>query len=111
MKYQGTFNFADVNFIVGTRRMDGFEEGSEIMVKRKTDSFTVKTDLDGNVTRSRSNDKTGEITITLSQYSSSNGYLQNLANIDERTGAGVVPIKMTERKNQTKKLLRPSGRG
>lgn len=95
----GTYNFKDVNLIVGTRRIEGFEDGSEIVAERAEDSYTSKVDVDGNVTRSRSNNSMGTITFTLSQFSEANAYLQNLANLDERTGSGVVPSKITDKSN------------
>lgn len=95
----GTYDFKAVNLIVGIKEIEGFEDGSEIVAERAEDSFTSKVDVDGNVTRSRSNNTMGRITFTLSQFSSSNGYLQTLANLDERSGAGVVPAKITDKSN------------
>lgn len=95
----GTYDFKAVNLIVGIKEIEGFEDGSEIVAERNEDSFTSKVDVDGNVTRSRSNNKMGKITFTLSQFSSSNAYLQTLANLDEASGAGVVPSKITDKSN------------
>lgn len=95
----GTYDFKAVNLIVGVKEIEGFEDGSEIVAERSEDSFTSKVDVDGNVTRSRSNNTMGRITFTLSQFSSSNAYLQTLANLDERSGAGVVPSKIADKSN------------
>jgi len=96
---EGTYNFKLVNLIVGVKQIEGFEEGTEIVAERNEDSYTSKVGTDGNVVRSRSNNNMGRITFSLSQFSASNAYLQTLANLDERTGAGVVPSKITDKSN------------
>ena len=105
MDFHGTYDFSKVSLIVGTRQITGFENGTDIMVERDEDSFTKKVDVDGHVTRSRSNNSAGTLTFSLSQYSPSNKYLQDLANLDERTGAGVVPIKIVDRQNPSSELV------
>ena len=95
----GTYDFAKVALIVGTRQISGFESGTEITFERDEMSFSKKVDVDGSVTRARTNNNAGKATFTLTQYSPSNKYLQNLLNIDERTGAGVFPVKCVDRQN------------
>ena len=95
----GTYDFAKVALIVGTRQISGFENGTEITFERDEMSFSKKVDVDGSVTRARTNNNAGKATFTLTQYSPSNKYLQNLLNIDERTGAGVFPVKCVDRQN------------
>lgn len=95
----GTYNFKEVSLIFGVQQIEGFEEGSEIVVERAEDTFTKKVDVDGNVTRSRSNNTSGTIKFTLSQFSASNKYLQTIMNLDERSGAGVFPSKVTDNSN------------
>ena len=95
----GTYNFKEVNFIFGIRQIKGFEEGTEIVAERAEDSFTAKVDVDGNVTRSRSNNTMGTVTFSLSQFSELNKYLTNIMNLDERAGAGVLPLKISDKSN------------
>lgn len=95
----GSYDFKQVSLIVGVQQIEGFEDGTEIVAERNEDSFTSKVDVDGNITRSRSNNTSGRITFTLSQFSKSNSYLQTLANLDERSGAGVVPSKISDKSN------------
>ena len=99
MTLNGSYDFPQVSLIVGTRQIKGFEDGSEITAERDEDSFSKKVDVDGNVTRSKTNNSTGKITFTLSQFSEDNAYLQNLMNIDERTGARIVPVKLVDNSN------------
>ena len=101
----GTYDFLKVSLIWGTRELSGFENGSSITVARTTPSFSKKVDIDGAVTRSRSNDTSGTITFTLSQLSEDNQYLQNWLNIDERTGAGVLPAKLVDKSNPNNELV------
>jgi len=103
-KLNGIYNFNEVNLIVGTQRIKGFEDGSEITAERDEDSFTKKVGNDGNVTRSKTNNSTGKITFVLDQFSESNKYLQNLMNIDERTGKGIIPAKITDKSNANGEL-------
>lgn len=96
----GTYNFKEVNFIFGVRQIKGFEEGSEIVAERSEDTFTAKADVDGNVTRSKSNNTMGTVTFSLSQFSELNKYLTAIMNLDERTGkGGILPLKITDKSN------------
>ena len=101
----GTYDFNKVDIIFGTRALTGFENGSSITAERAEQSFTKKVDIDGSVTRSRSNDLTGTITFSLAQFSEDNSYLQNIMNLDERTGAGVFPIKIVDKSNPNNELV------
>lgn len=95
----GTYNFNDVSLIVGIRQIKGFEDGSEITVERDEDSFTKKVGVGGEVTRSRTNNSSGKITFSLDQFSELNQYLTNIMNLDERTGTGVIPVKLVDKSN------------
>ena len=97
--FEGTYDFNEVNLIFGVKQIKGFEEGTEIVAARDEDSFSAKSGVGGNVTRSKTNNSMGKITFTLSQFSEDNKYLQNIANLDERTGAGVLPAKVTDKSN------------
>lgn len=101
----GTYDFKKVSLIVGTRQMKGFAEGSSIEADRDTDSFTKKVGVDGETTRSRSNNSAGSITFSLDQFSEDNKYLQTLANLDERTGSGVIPVKIVDSSNPDLEII------
>ena len=72
----GTYDFNKVDIIVGTRALSGFENGTTVTAERAEQSFTKKVDIDGSVTRARSNDKTGTVTFSLAQFSEDNAYSQ-----------------------------------
>lgn len=85
-----TYNAKDVAVVVGARVLTGFAADSKVIVARESDSWTKQVGVDGEVTRSKSNDKTGTITVTLMQTSDDNDYLSSLAAADELGGTGVV---------------------
>lgn len=118
-KLWGTYDFTLVSLIFGTREIQGFEEGTDIVAERDEQSFTKKVDNDGNVTRNRSNNTAGTIKFTLSQFSPDNAYLSTIMNLDERTGAGVLPAKLVDKSNPRNEiaiapeawLQKPSSKG
>lgn len=100
----GTWDFNDVSLIIGPKKISGFEEGTEITAERDEDSFTKKTGVDGNVTRSKSNNFSGFMEFTLNHLSKSNAFLEAQAAIDERTGAGVLPVVLIDKSGKEKLL-------
>ena len=91
-----TYDASQVSVIVGTRRLSGLAEGSFVTVSRDEQAFTKQVGADGEVTRAKTNNKAGSITITLQQASSGNDYLSTLAKTDEETSAGVVPVTVVD---------------
>jgi hypothetical protein len=91
-----SYNAAEVTVIFGTRALKGLAEGSFVTVSRTEDAFTMQVGADGEVTRSRTNNRSGSIEITLQQASEDNAYLQQQAIIDENTGAGILPVKIMD---------------
>ena len=87
-----TFDPKQVSVLVGGTPIGGFADGTFITVDRSNDMFTKVSGADGVVSRSKSNDFSGEMTITLAQNSPSNDYLAGIAQADEITGDGVVPV-------------------
>jgi len=82
--------------------ISGFADGSFISVERANDTFTKVEGLDGIVCRVRNLNKSGTITITLSQTSISNDYLQDIASDDEQIDIGGVSINITDMLGKTK---------
>src|SRR5689334_17623943 len=74
----------------------GFEAGTFIEIDYRKDSFALKMDVSGSGTRSKTNDYSAEITITLTQRSASNQALSTFANIDRATGAGYGVLKCND---------------
>lgn len=79
--------------------LSGFADGTFIKVKRNVDMFSLKVGVDGSGTRSKSNDKSGQVEISLMASSASNDDLSALALLDEQnlgstsSGVGALVIK------------------
>lgn len=87
-----TYDFKSVAVIVGGRIISGFAEGDAIGVERDTDAWTEQVGAEGEVTRSKSNNKMGKITLRLQQASESNDVLMGLYAADQLSNAGVFPV-------------------
>lgn len=85
-----------IQVIVGGRALSGFADGTFVEVARANDAWSLQMGTDGEGTRSKSNDKSGTITITLMQSASDNAYLSNLALLDELENAGIVPVMIKD---------------
>lgn len=77
----------------------GYADGEFIRIQQTEKSFKSKTGTDGEVTRSKMNQKITVVTITLMQTSDSNAKLSGILNLDEagQNGAGVGPILVRDR--------------
>ena len=76
--------------------ISGYAEGTFIDASRDANAFEKSVGADGEVTRIRNRNRAGSIKITLQQGSNSNAMLSALAEADEQTGTGVVPITLMD---------------
>lgn len=81
----------------------GFADGTFVKVARMTPSFSSKAGAGGEVVRSRSRDKRGNIELTLLPSTASNDYLSGLIATDEQVvgGLGAVGAFMIKDLNGT----------
>lgn len=91
-----TYDPKKVVVTVGGVPLSGFADGTFITAARENDAFSKVSGADGIVSRAKSNDKSGSITITLAQTSPANDYLSMLAKRDEETNTGVVPVMVKD---------------
>lgn len=91
-----TYDPKQVQIIVGGIPLSGFADGSFVTVARAEDAWTMTVGADGEGTRSKSNNKSGTITVVLMQSSQSNQYLSNLVLADEINNAGLVPTMVKD---------------
>lgn len=79
--------------------LQGFADGSFVTVSQETDNFTDVVGSDGEVSRSKTNDRRATITFKLMQTSSSNALLSAIANADlaAPAGAGVGQLMVRDR--------------
>ena len=96
-----TFDVNKVAVIVGGVPLEGFADGSRVTVEFDEQQYTKVTGSDGLTTRSKSNNYSGNITVTLQQSSRSNDYLSGLWNVDRVRDAGVVPILIKDDSGRT----------
>lgn len=78
------YDFGNVTMVVAGRRLRGIVS---VNPTRNEDSFTEQVGADGEVTRSKTNNRTGNFEIVMQQSSPDNSFLQNLINTDENTVA------------------------
>ena len=85
--------------VAGLPIESGFDDGEFCRIEQETDDFTDKVGTDGEVTRSKTNDRRATISIILMQSSTGNSLLSVLSNIDRLAGngAGVGPLLVRDR--------------
>jgi len=91
-----TYDPKKVALVVGSYTISGYADGSFISVERSNDMWSKSSGADGDVSRAKSNDFSGTITITLAQTSASNDVLSGFALIDEMTNQGVKSVLCTD---------------
>lgn len=87
-----TFDPGQVTVSVDGITISGFADGTFIIAERTEESFTKVVGADGQVSRSKSNNRSGTFTITLLQTSPSNETLSALLARDEKNGNAIVPV-------------------
>ena len=85
-----------VSVVVGGFPISGFADGTFVTVERNEDSWTTQIGTDGEGTRSKSNNKSGRITISLMQTSQSNDILAGFEKSDELSNSGQVPVLIND---------------
>ena len=73
---------ASVTITLGGHSVTGFADGSFVSVSQTENSFEVQVGSDGETVRSRSNNRSGTVTITLVHTSASNDFLRSLHSLD-----------------------------
>lgn len=91
-----TYDAAKVAVTVKGLAISGWADGTFVVVDRMEESFTKVIGADGFTSRSKTNNRSGTITLTLSQTSPSNEVLSGLLADDELNGNGVFPIMVKD---------------
>jgi hypothetical protein len=86
-----TYDFRKVAVLVSGVPITGFADGDAISVEFP-ESWTKQIGAGGAHTRSRNNDQSAQMTLTLQQTSLSNAFLSGLAAADELTGAPILGV-------------------
>lgn len=96
-----TFDPKEVSIVIGGRAMTGIADGTHLTVSRNNDSYTLTVGAAGEGARSKSNDKSGTVVLTLLQTSSDNDYLSGLISADELNNSGIVPVAIIDNNGTT----------
>jgi len=85
--------------IAGLPIESGFDDGEFVRIEQESEDFIDKVGTDGEVTRSKTNDRRATVSILLMQSSDANALLSGLNNIDRLAGngAGVGPFLVRDR--------------
>lgn len=95
--YAGTYDATKVIVTIGGIIITGFADGDYIKAKRSSDLYTKYVGADGEVSRSKTADKSGEIEVILGQTSSSNDELSAMFNLALLGGVdGTFPIGVVD---------------
>ena len=86
----------EVTLIFGGALITGYAEGSFINVEYNGDLFTLQVGSDGEGTRSKSNNSSARITVTLMSGSIGNLLLNAALQADKAGGAGALPLALTD---------------
>jgi hypothetical protein len=90
-----TFDPKEVSVILGEYILRGFSD-DQVSVVRDNSAYELTVGCSGEGVRTKSNDKSGTITITLQQSSPSNDDLSTLALLDETSNLGLRPFYMKD---------------
>lgn len=96
-----TINAKEVSIIIGPHAVSGFAAGSFVTIAKDEPAYAKKVGTDGKVTRAKSNNDAGTVTIRLDQASASNDYLSGIALLDQASDTGVVPILIRDANGTT----------
>lgn len=91
-----TYDPALVKINFGGVSISGFTDGSFVTVSSTSDQWTTQVGADGEVSRSKSNDYTDEITLTLKSSSDSNNYLSGVHELDRTANLGKLPFAIVD---------------
>ena len=81
---------------VGGAPVTGYADGTFVNFERTNDAFSMVTGADNLTTRTKRNDKSGTLTLTLQQTSPSNDLLSTFANLDETDNVGVFSLQVKD---------------
>lgn len=107
MGFTTTYDPTKVIFIIHGNPIGGFVQDTFIEVERDEDSFKLKPGVDGDPCRARINSKVGKIVFKLMQNSPSNIVLSGISTLDEASGRGIGPSKVTDTNDGTTQAVCP----
>ena len=103
-----TYDSSKVMVIVAGMPMIGLAPDTFVNVEPLSDMVTSRSGADGEVARSRNNDRRMRVTITLLGTSPANDILSGLVAADELSGSAMFPITVQDLRGTTN-FLAPQG--
>jgi hypothetical protein len=91
-----TYDPNKVYVFAGPIPIGGFADGSSVKVIRSNDTFEKIEGIGGIISRSKTFNKSGEISFTLAQTSMSNDILSGLMLTDELSNSAIIPVTIYE---------------
>lgn len=89
----------EVQLIVAGVPIHGFADGTFITFEWAEDLYTTVVSADGEVSRARSANRSGTMTVTLKQTSDSNAVFEGLAALDVMSNKGVFTLSLLDSSN------------
>ncbi len=105
------FDAKEVTLIVCGIPLDsGFADGEFLKIEQNSEDFTMVVGTDGEVTRSKTNDRTAKVTVRLMQTSDGNAALSalNVKDLAQNNGAGIGAFLVKDRTSGTIKYTASS---
>lgn len=96
-----SYDPAEVAVIFAGKIIEGYADGTFVNISRAEDSFVLKVGADGQATRAKTNNRSGEVVLTLAQGSPSNDFLSAAILADEESGAGAGPLLVRDGSGRT----------
>lgn len=99
------YSGSDVSvYVNGILIRGGLADGEFLRIEQDTDDFTDVVGTDGEVTRSKSNDRRATATLILMQSSDDNDLLSQLSNLDRNSpgGAGVGSFQVRDQSGRAR---------
>ena len=89
-----TYDPSQVTIVFAGIPISGFADGTFVSVEQNEDSFTLQVGTDGEGTRSKTNNRSGRVTLTLMQSSAANDALAAVHSLDvlSPSGDGIFPL-------------------
>lgn len=87
-----TYDPKQVIITIGGVPLSGFSDGTFLEIDRNQPTWNTVVGADGLVTRGKTNDFSGTLTLTLKQSSPSNDVLSGFMAVDEATNLGIFPV-------------------
>lgn len=97
----GTYSPDKVNVVLGGYPLTGFSKETFINIEPLGEGTESESGADGEVARAISSDHRYRVTMTFQQTSGSNDIMTGLLTLDRRSGAGIVPLVITDLSGRT----------